>query len=200
MRINPHRTPTPLALMILDLLHERAMHPYELHQTMRDRYVDQVVKVSAGALYHTVERLERAGHIAPVQTGRAGRRPERTIYAITEAGRDEFRLNLRDLVRLPAHEYPVFAAAVQILDALTRFEAVDLLEQRVLAREAEIAAQEQVIASLAKDGLARVHILAIEYALAVARAELAFVRDLADDIRTGSIPLPEQGEQPHDQA
>jgi DNA-binding PadR family transcriptional regulator len=176
------------------------MHPYELHQTMRDRYVDQVVKVSAGAVYHTVQRLERGGNIAPVGTGRAGRRPERTIYAITQAGRDEFRLNLRDLVRLPAHEYPVFAAAVEMLDALTRHEAVDLLEQRAVAREAQIAAQEQVIASLSKDGLARVHVLEIEYALGVARAELSFVRDLADDIRTGSIPWPERGEQPHDQA
>jgi len=200
VRTNPHRTLTPLAMVILDLLSERSMHPYELHQTIRDRFIDQVVKVSAGAIYHTVERLERGGHVATVETGRAGRRPERTIYAITEAGSDELRLNLRDLIRRPAREYPVFAAAMQMLDGFGRIEAAELLDRRAVARAAEIAAQEQVIASLAKDGLARVHVIEVEYAAAMARAELSFVRGLADEIRTGSIPWPERGDQPHDQA
>ena len=31
------RTLTPLALAVLDLLHERDMHPYEMHQTMLTR-------------------------------------------------------------------------------------------------------------------------------------------------------------------
>ena len=58
--------------------------------------------VRAGSLYHTVERLHRLALIEPVETGREGRRPERTVYAITDAGRDEFTSNLRDLLRFPA--------------------------------------------------------------------------------------------------
>src|SRR2546426_131165 len=59
MRTKPLRTLTPLALAVLELLQERAVHPYEMQQTIRERYIDYVIKVRAGSLYHTVERLHR---------------------------------------------------------------------------------------------------------------------------------------------
>ena len=93
MRYKPHRTLTPLALVVLGLLRERPMHPYEMQQTIRDEHTDQVIKLRAGSLYHTVERLQTLELITAVETARAGRRPERTVYAITEEGRDEFSAN-----------------------------------------------------------------------------------------------------------
>jgi DNA-binding PadR family transcriptional regulator len=188
MRTNQRTTLTPLALAVLELLHERSMHPYEMHQTIRDRYTDQVVKVRAGSLYHMVERLHRADLVEPVETARAGRRPERTVYAITEAGRDEFRQNLRDLVRHPAVEYPVFGAAVQMLHKLDRDEVIELLDRRALLRESELTAGDQVLGGLGKRGLPRISTIEVEYAHAMARAELAWVRQLADDIRDGTLP------------
>jgi DNA-binding PadR family transcriptional regulator len=191
MRNNPHQTVAPLALAVLELLHERPMHPYEMHQTIRDRFTDQVVKVRAGSLYHAVERLHRGGLIAPVETGRAGRRPERTIYAITDTGRDEFRLNLRHLVRQPAEEFPVFAAAVQMLHKLDCDEALELLDRRALAREAEIAGLDQVLTGLAKEGMPRINLIEVEYTVAMARAELTWIRNLTDDVRGGALRWPD---------
>src|SRR5215471_4350331 len=150
MRAKPHRTLTPLALAVLRLLHERPMHPYEMHQLVRERYVDHVVKVRAGSLYHTIERLHRLSLIEPVETGREGRRPERTVYAITDTGRDEFMSNLRDLLRFPAEEFPVFASALEMLGAVDPAVAHRLLEQRVMALEAEIAGAEQIVGALTK--------------------------------------------------
>ena len=57
MKNRPHRTLTPLALAVLDLLQERHMHPYEMQQTIRERCTDHVIKVRAGSLYHTVAPL-----------------------------------------------------------------------------------------------------------------------------------------------
>src|SRR5215470_14187575 len=163
MRARPHRTLTPLALAVLRLLHERAMHPYEMHQLVRDRGTDFVVKVRAGSLYHTVERLDRLGLIEQLETGREGRRPERTVYAITDAGRDEFMTNLRDLVRFPAEEFPVFAAAIEMIGTLEPAAARRLLEQRTMALEAQIAGADQISTSLAKSGLERISLVESEY-------------------------------------
>ena len=195
MKIRPHRTLTPLALAVLDLLHARDMHPYEMQQTIREHCTDQVIKVRAGSLYHTVERLHRGGLVEPVETGRAGRRPERTVYAITDAGRDEFTDNLIDLIRYPDDEYPAFGAAIVMLHALTPDRAAELLDKRTIAIEAEIAAGDQLLASLQKGGLARIHIIEIEYAQALRRAELTWVRELVDDIRTGALPWPRTPEE-----
>jgi DNA-binding PadR family transcriptional regulator len=193
MRITPHRTQTPLALAVLQLLHERDLHPYEMQQTIRDRYTDHVIKVRAGSLYHTVERLHRIGLIEPVETARAGRRPERTVYAITDEGRDEYTANLRDLIRYPADEYPLFTATIVMLATLDPVQAADLLDQRVVSLEAGLAANDQVLASLAKRGLPRIETIQIEYAQAMRRAELAWVRDLVDDVRDGNLPWPAAG-------
>jgi DNA-binding PadR family transcriptional regulator len=187
MRTNQPRTLTPLALAVLELLLERPMHPYEMHQTIRDRYTDNVVKVRAGSLYHMVERLHRAELIEPVETARTGRRPERTVYAITETGREEFRHNLRELVRHPATEYPVFGAAVQMLPKLDPGEAVELLERRALVRESQLAAGDQVLDGLRQRGLPRVNTIEVEYAQAMARAELAWIRQLAAEISSNAL-------------
>ena len=40
-----------------------------------------------GSLYGVVESLEKRGLVTPQETVREGRRPERTVYEITEAGR-----------------------------------------------------------------------------------------------------------------
>jgi len=187
MRARPHRTLTPLALAILRLLHERAMHPYEMHQLVRDRGTDFAIKVRAGSLYHTVERLHRLDLIEPVETGREGRRPERTVYAITDAGRDEFMTNLRDLLRLPAEEFPVFASALEMLSAIEPEAARRLLTQRTLALDGELAAIDQVTSALTKSGLDRIHLVEHEYVRQLCQAELSFVRGLLDEIDTGAL-------------
>src|SRR5258705_5498553 len=109
MRTKPHRTLTTLALAVLRLLRERPLHPYDLHKIIRERATDQVVKVRAGSLYHTVTRLHRLELVEPVEVGRAGNRPERTVYAITDTGRDEYDTNLKALVRWPDEDDPAVA-------------------------------------------------------------------------------------------
>jgi DNA-binding PadR family transcriptional regulator len=197
MPTNPHRALTPLSLVILELLTERAMHPYEMQQLIRERHTDQVVKVRAGSLYHTVERLRGAGLIEAVETGREGRRPERTVYEITETGRDEFHANLRELVRSPQTEYPLFGLAVEMLGKLGPREAKELLRRRAVQLEARLAAGEQVIGALAKDGLPRIFTLDTEYLMAMCRAELAWVRQLVDEIGTGDLPWTDQVPRTH---
>jgi DNA-binding PadR family transcriptional regulator len=187
MRAKPHRTLTPLALADMRLLHERPMHPYEMHQIVRDRGTDFVIKVRAGSLYHAVERLHRLALIEPVETGRDGRRPERTVYAITDAGRDEFTTNLRDLLRFPGEEFPVFAAALEMMAAIDRPAARRLLEQRTFALEGELAGVEQVMATLAKTGLARINLVETEYVQHMIRAELSWVRGIIADIDSADL-------------
>src|SRR5512138_2173622 len=79
---------TPLGVMVLALLREGEMHPYEMMRLMRQRRDDQLVTITNGTFYHTVARLERLGLLAEVGVDREGNRPERTTYRLTDAGRD----------------------------------------------------------------------------------------------------------------
>ena len=76
-----------LALAVLALLFELRMHPYEMAATMRERHKEESIKLRYGSLYTVVETLQRDGLIEPHQTSRDGRRPERTVYTLTDAGK-----------------------------------------------------------------------------------------------------------------
>lgn len=89
---------TPLGLTVLRMLCDGPMHPYEMQQRIRNHAYDVAVKITHGSLYHSVERLAAAGLIEPLETSREGRRPERTVYAVTSAGRDAARIRLAELL------------------------------------------------------------------------------------------------------
>src|SRR5919199_2688937 len=101
VRMARRRVSNPLALAVLSCLAERPMHPYEISTTLRERGKEQSIKLNYGSLYAVVEALQRHGLIEARETAREGKRPERTVYAITQAGLDEFEDWLAELLSTP---------------------------------------------------------------------------------------------------
>ena len=132
----------PLALAVMALLYERPMHPYEMVSVMRERGKHESVRLRYSSLYSVVEALVREGLISPRETVREGRRPERTVYELTDEGRVEFLRWLRELLSDPAKEYTQFAAGLTFLPALLPDEAAELLDERVRRLEEEVGGDE----------------------------------------------------------
>ena len=189
MKVFPQLPRSPLALAIMNLLLERPMHPYEMKVLMKQRGHDEVIKLKGGSIYDTVERLERGGFIATQETSRDGRRPERTVYCLTDLGRDELKNWMREIVSEPAREFPEFAAALAFIAGLDRSEAVELLQRRILAQEAELAAATTRMEGTRQYGIPRLFLLESEYAIAVRRAEVEWIRALVSDIEKGNVWL-----------
>src|SRR3984957_15036733 len=77
-------------LLILGLLAERG--PSHGHQLRRDAElaeVDRWAGVGVGSLHRELRGLEAEGLIEAIRTERVGRRPERTVYCLTDEGRRE---------------------------------------------------------------------------------------------------------------
>jgi DNA-binding PadR family transcriptional regulator len=177
----------PLALAVLACLFERPMHPYEVAQTLRSRAKHETVRLNYGSLYGVVESLEKRGLIAAGESVREGRRPERTTYEITEAGKRELVDWLSDLVAQPVKEYPQFETALSFLPVLPPDEALELLKSRIDALEIHLA-QLSGSAKLTQEmGLPRLFELESEYEMHLFRAELEFVRRLVKDIQSGGL-------------
>jgi DNA-binding PadR family transcriptional regulator len=177
----------PLALTALRLLHEGPMHPYEMARLIRERRIDVVLSLKRGSLYHAVERLERGGLIEAVETAREGRRPERTVYQLTEKGRDEFAGELRELMTDVRYEPPRFMAAVQFLDSVPPDDALKLLTLRVLSLQAQVAGFDAVLHGEKWPNFRRVHLIEAEYARALAAAELDWVKGIVADLETKEL-------------
>jgi DNA-binding PadR family transcriptional regulator len=181
---------TPLALLVLELLAEQELHPYEMRQLLLGRRRDLRVKITPGSLYRTVERLAENELIEVVATSRAGKRPERTVYMITEAGADAYADRLREMVAIPADEYPQFTAVLACLHSLSKEDALRQLSQRRVQLEALVAAHDVIIEQLGKQDLAPVHWIDIEYDQAMRRAELAWTARLIDNVTGGFLEWP----------
>jgi len=181
-----------LALAVLSYLTQRPMHPYELSRTLRDNGDDRSIKFNHGSLYMVVQQLEKAGYIAAQETNREGQRPERTVYALTEAGRQELREWLRDLLGEPEHEYPSFVAALSLIGALPPSQVLPLLHHR-LQRLAERAIEtRRLIDTSLAQGVPELFLVEEQYRLAIESAESSYVASLIEritDPRTGWGPM-----------
>ncbi|SDO40880.1 Transcriptional regulator PadR-like family protein [Nakamurella panacisegetis] len=182
----PAVKPTPLALMVLGLLAERPMHPYEMQRLMIERAKDKVINVQRGSLYPAVERLVKARLVEPAETSREGRRPERTTYQLTPDGRDTVAEWMVSMLRTPKVEYPEFAAALAFLPLVTHADALAALDARNRRLTAELAALEATLGLLPTD-FPRLFLVETEYQLAMLRAEKNWVTGILDDLRSGRL-------------
>jgi DNA-binding PadR family transcriptional regulator len=178
---------SPLALSILELLDEEPIHPYEMASRMRARHHDEFIRLNFGTLYHTVDVLERNGWIHPVEREKEGRRPERTVYELTDSGRAVLLRTLGELLRQPRREYPHFAAGLMFMHHLDAAEAVEHLEQRAAALDLIVTKFETVLRELLKQGVARLALIEVEHKIAMLDAERQWVRQLEREITEGKL-------------
>ncbi|MET7451431.1 PadR family transcriptional regulator [Streptomyces sp. NPDC005574] len=179
---------SPLALTVLALLHYKPLHPYGIQRLVKDWGKEQVVNVRQRAsLYRTIERLNGDGLIAVRETGRDQLYPERTVYEVTDAGRETARTWLEEMLSAPKQEFPEFPAALSNLLLLTPEEMVDVLERRVEALTEKLDALAAAAAAEADQGLPRITVLETEYLRAVTTAELAWVHAVVEDLRAGRL-------------
>jgi DNA-binding PadR family transcriptional regulator len=164
-----------LALAVLSYLTQRPMHPYELSRSLREHGDDRSIRFNHGSLYMVVQQLEKAGFVTALETTREGQRPERTVYALTDAGRDELRGWMRELVEEPHHEHPHFVAALSLIAALPPGEVVELLGRRLERLAAQRAEIRALVDGTVATGVHPLFLVEEEYRLALLDAETAFV-------------------------
>jgi DNA-binding PadR family transcriptional regulator len=176
-----------LALAVLSVVVQRPMHPYEMATLIRERGKDDDMPIKWGSLYTVVGNMHKHGLLRAIETEKQGGRPERTVYEITEAGREELADWARELVSTPEPEHPRFKAALSVLGALGPDEVQALLRQRLAIVEAAIESRR---ASLEHDRgqTLRLFLLEEEYDLALREREASWIRDLIGELADNTFP------------
>jgi DNA-binding PadR family transcriptional regulator len=174
------------SLTVLCLLYTRPMHPYEMQRLIREWHKDEFLDLKRGSLYHAIDRLRRGGLIDPVETSREGRRPERTVYRLTEQGQRETLVWLRELLARPVREPGQFFAALSFLSRLNPKDVQEQLQERVHRLEEAIACLNNVLKMMVPR-IGRLVLVEVEYERAMRKAELAWVKSLQEDLRSGKL-------------
>jgi DNA-binding PadR family transcriptional regulator len=176
-----------LALAVLALATEAPMHPYRMQQLIRERGKDQVVNVGQRSqLYKTIDRLVRDGLLIAQGTEREATRPERTVYAASDAGRELAVTWTLDMLTAPRHEFAEFTAALAYLPLLDPAVAADALALRLSDRRGELDRMRHELERVAAE-LPRIVLIENEYAIAHLETDVAWIAKLLEDLRTGAL-------------
>jgi DNA-binding PadR family transcriptional regulator len=96
--------------------------PMHGHQIRRAAQVDRTelwTDIKPGSLYGALHRMADEGLIAPVKTERDGNLPARTIYEITEPGREELEAHRDEALRITRLPADPVDLALQHTDDMT---------------------------------------------------------------------------------
>jgi DNA-binding PadR family transcriptional regulator len=183
--------PSALALTVLGLLAAGPLHPYAMQRLIREWGKDQVINVGQRAnLYRTIRRLHVAGLVAVLQTERNENFPERTVYELTNSGRDKLREWLETMLATPRNEFPEFPAALSFIMLLTPEQVLPALERRAAVLNERLKDLEADLG--AEAGPHRLFLLETEYLRDVKVAELRWAEALIEDLRGGALSWSEK--------
>jgi DNA-binding PadR family transcriptional regulator len=178
--------PSPSGLTVLALLTAGPLHPYGMQRLIKSWGKDKVVNVGQRAnLYKTIARLHEAGLIAVRQTERSQQYPERTVYELTEEGRDTGLRWLVGMLAEPRDEYPSFPAALSFAMILRPAEIADALAQRLTAVQARLAGLDAELRGNAM--LPRVVQLETEFQRAVVETEASWLTKVIAELSSGTL-------------
>ncbi|WP_078549561.1 PadR family transcriptional regulator [Litchfieldia alkalitelluris] len=117
-----------LALFILGSLADENSHPYKLKKILLDTI--PINKISEGKFYYNFEALQKKGLIEPVETIQKENRPNKTLYRITEDGRQFLEQEIYNSFKKVSKIEDVYIS-IYLLKYIDPVKAVFLLEDAI---------------------------------------------------------------------
>jgi DNA-binding PadR family transcriptional regulator len=184
--------PSPIALTVLCLLRAGPLHPYGIQRLIKAWHKDQVINVGHRAnLYKIIKRLAEEELIAVRQVERDQAYPERTVYELTDAGRQVGLHWLTDMLSSVRNEFPEFLAALSFAMLTAPSELADALERRAETMAEHLADVEDEMHDFSAK-LPRIALLETEYQRTLTNAEIQWLRQIVEQLRNGTLTWSEE--------
>ncbi|MEO6085962.1 MAG: PadR family transcriptional regulator [Umezawaea sp.] len=124
-------------LLVLGAVRRRARaHGYQVRTDLEAWGANEWAGVKSGSVYHALKAMTAEGLLVAHDTSpSAAGGPPRTEYEVTAAGDEAYLTLLRAALAQRDPKLDVQAAAVGLIEDLTRAEAIDLLRRRARAMD-----------------------------------------------------------------
>lgn len=104
-------------LIVLGMLKKEPMSAYEIQKLVEYRNISKWVKISTPSIYKKAIQLEEKGLIRAT-IKKEGKMPEKAVYALTDAGEQEFQRLMFEISDSPIRIFLEFNAVIVNLDSL----------------------------------------------------------------------------------
>lgn len=175
-------------LVILGLLRERPLYGYEIKQ-MIEEHMGDWTSIAFGSIYFALDKLDDEKFIEKVEVEQEGKRPSRSIYQLTPAGRDEFLRLLREEWRQVERQYFSIDICLFFLEMLPIEEVKNYLKVRQSALHNALEyLRSHRNEQLALPEVPRLATAIFDHTLVHTQAELKWVSDLLQKVKSGELP------------
>ena len=116
------------ATMLLGLINQRPLNPYEIIKQLQIMNVHRWYNIANSTVYATLKVLEKKEYIYG-SVEKDGNMPDKTIYSLTDKGKQEFVATLQQSILSFDYDTNIFSIAAFFIDALD--DPQSLLSQRL---------------------------------------------------------------------
>jgi DNA-binding PadR family transcriptional regulator len=114
--------------MLLGLINQRPLNPYEIIKQLQIMNVHRWYNIANSTVYATLKALEKKEYIYG-SIEKDGNMPDKTIYSLTDKGKQEFVATLQQSILSFDYDTNIFSIAAFFIDALD--DPQSLLSQRL---------------------------------------------------------------------
>ncbi|MDS0527088.1 PadR family transcriptional regulator [Clostridium sp. SHJSY1] len=122
------------SVLILGILEQRALNPYELIKVLRIFHVNDWFNIADSTVYATIKKLCKGGYLEG-ELSKNGNMPEKTVYSVTEKGRKQLGEQLVNALSTFSYDVLEFSVAALFFDFFEKKEILKLLEERLIFLE-----------------------------------------------------------------
>lgn len=175
-----------IKLIVLGLLMEGDRHPYEIQQVIKDRQMDQYIKFQKGSLYYAVNQLEKEGFIEVTNMIKDGKRPEKTIYRITDSGKEKFQELLMKQFSVMEHFHNPIYGALHFAKFVDQSEVSRCLDEKIRKVEDTISEISHLY-EVYKTTLPRASLHIMRSSIEFRTTELKWLKAIKQDAHEGRL-------------
>jgi DNA-binding PadR family transcriptional regulator len=171
-------------VLILGVLLDGPLHGYEVRRRLELWGADQWANVAFGSIYHGLAKMADEGLLRVAEGGRGGR----TVYEITDEGRQDFHRRLAD------HWWEIkpivdpFQVALTFMDRLPPADLRNAMEGRVEQLRAAISMTERALGGKQGYGAPRHIDECLRLNAALLRAQLDWLEEAREKVKRGELP------------
>ena len=118
------------ATMLLGLIYEKPLNAYEIIKHLNYMNVKWWFNIADSTVYSTLKTLEKKEYIIGT-TEKVGNMPDRTVYSLSEKGKDEFISTLKASILQFNYDTNIFSIAAFFLNTFTPEEQQKFLQERL---------------------------------------------------------------------
>ena len=170
------------ATMLLGLIDKNPVNAYEIIKIIESMNVKWWYNIADSTVYATLRTLDKKGYIVG-ESEKNGNMPFRTVYSISDKGKEELRDTLKKSILSFDYDTNTFSIAAFFLDFFDIEEQVMLLEKRIEILEKYIKGIENWILNPNHKITPIHHVITVERMASLAKAELCGTNKLLQLIK-----------------